>query len=1577
MKRYKKIRIFLSTCIAGLAAVFCGVLFSSVSSIDASAETTLAGYKTDGSSVRIYELDDEGNYNDTTRKGIRFHVEMPMDSVLNGDALIPDSSVRNERNGSFKMAEGIKTYTLVIPTSKLSGADLTKETPSVMKLDTTEYWFQDKAGNAESVAYVYGLPQNHYTTSLSFRGIICSVDENGKETLLASTEVSERSMASVAKLAYKDTESGAFSWGNEERNKDALGKIKEYIPIYNVTYDVAGATTTEEVWWGDAPKKAPTGDFNTWYNEDSSEEIDVTQEMTYATSQNITLTSTTANTFTLTGAECTSGGIKIYATLPIGKFADGAVLDGKAIDVTYVGEGTYSGINKVYVVNEQTYYTRLVFQVDDSTFKNGDKLTVKDSSIFYYDGVMYKLAKDYTFEYSKTEAAESYEVFLGYLYNSDIKSVENYQEDRNGDGDKTDHQTIRVTFRKNLLINGDFHFEQGEGNLPADMPYPVFIRCGKTGVEQVENGYYYWNDGEHTILELNAYGHHTGEELFAAAGTKLVQNGGYYIFVDRMYAYLPDGESVRWVSGRSAGTISLNEFGSQGTNFVTSTGEGEIRITTTTQWGLYDANEDGVRETWMPELVGKHLVDCVMELMPDENGVYGKAIYTAADGTEQELKYFRYYFGQDTNDGAYQILALENVSGKEAGDKIFISGGTRFWMGQYYYTLTEDLNMYYNGVHWVMNSDGTAEPETISGSNFTRVYNYLEDGVEYIRLNLDVSLFNELTGGLIVETKAGTGIYLNGQLWTGMHYHGSTHKILELRGEGLRYGTTPFEDTLVIKKGTRIWMGNVCHEFEEEIKFVFLGKDQTQTLWALENVMEILPEDVILVQNYNNESGVKELRIRIGGGIIGSHYGWAVINEDKGLPIINGVTMAAETAFTYGSANNLLGILGGEFGESAGDYLYIPAGSEWWTTQGRIVFPEAICAVYMSNNWFVANNDLGDLTSANFSAVRNDGDNEIRMFVPGNIMETHYKVTGVYGDVVLEKANGSVLRLETGFWYGGNSEHYNSGVDTNGEYTSIFGLRGTGFAGSANGDVLRIPAGTKIIYGLPESNTSIGYKTITEELVYTYVNGAWVVGDLRVAVTFNGNHVTANGATTALQGGYSFTLTPDDGYAISKITVNGDELATNANHAYTITLTGDTVIEITTVSTASVCAVTFNVPNGVTVENGAVANGSTVYVENGGEYTFSVALENGCRLVSVEGAVANGDGTYTLTVTENVTVTIKTINVWSVTYSLGDATASIGGVSVTSGATITVDEGVYTVAITANDGYAIVGVTNAVNNYDGTYTVNVNANMTVAVTTKQSIKLTAESIISISNEGDPSGVRIKLNESQDSKIAELLGVNNYGMTINGKVTVTIGGELIGVWADKPYNYFGDNHDKLEIRFDTANLSVGDEFVIKAGTVFNHANLAYALEFTEDVVGVWTGSAWIVNPTKAGDLDWNKIKNVVSHSDYNEGVATTHTIRIHLNEELFNGATNVMLSEGTVTVNGSAYTGVWRYHGNGNKIVELSEWSYAKDDVLVIEAGTRLYMRKDDGYYYYYVTTNTLTATCTADGHGAVWTWTVS
>ena len=82
--------------------------------------------------------------------------------------------------------------------------------------------------------------------------------------------------------------------------------------------------------------------------------------------------------------------------------------------------------------------------------------------------------------------------------------------------------------------------------------------------------------------------------------------------------------------------------------------------------------------------------------------------------------------------------------------------------------------------------------------------------------------------------------------------------------------------------------------------------------------------------------------------------------------------------------------------------------------------------------------------------------------------------------------------------------------------------------------------------------------------------------------------------------------------------------------------------------------------------------------------------------------------------------------------------------------------------------------------------------------------------------------------------------------------------------------------------------------------------------------------------------------------------------------------------GNVTINGSAYTGVWSYHGGGNEIIEISEWNYKSGDKIIIPAGTKIFIGGNDGIgFYYYETVNTLTATCSADGSGAVWNWTIS
>jgi hypothetical protein len=183
-----------------------------------------------------------------------------------------------------------------------------------------------------------------------------------------------------------------------------------------------------------------------------------------------------------------------------------------------------------------------------------------------------------------------------------------------------------------------------------------------------------------------------------------------------------------------------------------------------------------------------------------------------------------------------------------------------------------------------------------------------------------------------------------------------------------------------------------------------------------------------------------------------------------------------------------------------------------------------------------------------------------------------------------------------------------------------------------------------------------------------------------------------------------------------------------------------------------------------------------------------------------------------------------------------------------------------------------------------------------------------------------------------------------------------------------------------LRFKTANLKVGDEFKIAKGTVFsggNNGGVAYAIEFTEDIVGHWTGSSWLLNPEKLGDLTWGDetISRIVNYSDMKDGAPLNYMIRIYLNVELFATASGGVFKEGDVTIGGTAYTGTWYHHGSTHKIIQISEYDYTKGNnkpKLVISAGTRFYMGTQ-----YYETTNTLTATRTGNQNEAAWTWTVS
>ena len=714
----KTLRLFFTACFA-FFLLGAGVVFAVPSLLQASAEETEENktllstqYQADGSSVRVFasqkkkDNPEERELVETAKKGIRFHVETGEGyEVASGTPLV-DVNAKNEKNGSYVLASGYKTYTLVIPTRLLDG-DLLPSTSKVLAIETTENWFTDKDGNWESVAYIYNVPENMYTDNFSFRGIICRVDGD-TETVIASTDIQERSLTQVAKLAYKDTiKTDSDYWGTAELDDQAADLIKAFVPTYTITYtDVDGNQLgdPEEVLWGDAPVGVPNVSTNTWYDTTGSEEIDVTQELSFTENRTLTLIATTSNEFVLTGVAAYAQdngykGVKVYATLPTNKFENNTELDIDAVNVTHSGSGTFTGLAGVWTMQESGQM-RLFFGFKDGTeLTKGDTLTISADSVFYADGVMYKLTEEYVIDYNGID----YGMFLGYLNNAHVKAIYNAAEDASGQGGTPNDFTIRVEFYEDIMITDSFVFQHPESSAP------VYIQCGedKTTTHTVTGGQYYWvedknqPDGYTKILELiatdaegnnlnTAYGKHNGDTLYGLAGTKLIQNGGYYVFEDEIYAYfLPTAEEDAngvvegyWTVGKQSGEYGAEEFDKFGSLETTAH---EVRFSTSNLW--FDTESS----------IGTLTVE---NMSSAENAVY----YTSADGTVTPLDEFVYH-GYSGN----QIFGIRGVSSMQVGDTITIVGGTRFWYKQNYCTIgelvgeerTKDVVFWYNGREWL------------------------------------------------------------------------------------------------------------------------------------------------------------------------------------------------------------------------------------------------------------------------------------------------------------------------------------------------------------------------------------------------------------------------------------------------------------------------------------------------------------------------------------------------------------------------------------------------------------------------------------------------------------------------------------------------------------------------------------------------------------------------------------------------------------------------------------------------------------------------------------------------------------
>ena len=601
---------------------------------------------------------------------------------------------------------------------------------------------------------------------------------------------------------------------------------------------------------------------------------------------------------------------------------------------------------------------RLFFAFDSSKMASGDKIIIKGDSIFYANGVMYKLTEDYTIDYDGND----YGMFLGYLNNSHIKSIYNAPEDTNEDG-KDDEFTIRVEFHEDIMINDSFNFVNENSNMP------VYIQCGDVSTKQIpiSGGAYYWNDGEVKILELiatgefanKAYGWHMGDKLMGLAGTKLVQNGGYYVFEDEMYADFvksnaPEYERTGgyWTIGTEKAAYGISEFATTGENVIDAHGNKEMRINTVNHWF-----------TTTPTLSIENMSD---------SAPYG-AYFTKADGTEIEITEFVYHGQDDGNGGNYQILGIRGNIGENPGDMITIIAGTRFWSGNVYYTISEEVHFYFNGTYWVTNFDKTSFGELNASSFNGKTHHH--DGKQ-IRM-----YFTSPLAGLTETNETfniwqiGKGsITMNGIPYTSLtYYYWDANSVFLIIDQGTAsvspVGIDLFHDTLVIEEGTTLWSGAVAYQFTERVEFRYIGYEPEGNMpqaWVLvrENNVNVAKANISELTIEPNEI---RLWLNGNGKVLNTDYSGEMLIDTRNPVLFNGnvVTKGLYHSQTYNMVS-----LYGVSGANDGDYFKIPAGSVWWTPQnGTVTFTEELFYTFVNGNWVSGDHRATASVTANNASV--------------------------------------------------------------------------------------------------------------------------------------------------------------------------------------------------------------------------------------------------------------------------------------------------------------------------------------------------------------------------------------------------------------------------------------------------------------------------------------------------------------------------------------------------------------------------------------------------------------------------------
>lgn len=452
---------------------------------------------------------------------------------------------------------------------------------------------------------------------------------------------------------------------------------------------------------------------------------------------------------------------------------------------------------------------------------------------------------------------------------------------------------------------------------------------------------------------------------------------------------------------------------------------------------------------------------------------------------------------------------------------------------------------------------------------------------------------------------------------------------------------------------------------------------------------------------------------------------------------------------------------------------------------------------------------------------------------------------------------------------------------------------------ATNATVNGITDGQEIAYGEDLTftvNANTGYENVKvsatvggENVTVANSGNSYTISDIdgNVVITVTASQivydvtVNAENATVTVDESIAygdtleFTVKAEEGYTVTKVMVNDEEVTAGSDGIYTVeNITSDVTIVVTTEISTYTVSVAEN-------DHAQVNFVGETTVQHGGQVQFTVTVDNGYVLnrVYLNNNVSNvltpdGEGLYTIS---NITSdTVIHIGLNRETYSVS---FNEGNFEVSGDPTVAF-EGDYTFGVVANDGYNIASVTAVMggepvlvtDNEDGSYTIaNVTGNIEVTITCQvitfgveynyDEEQVTVEGADSVDYNGELTfTVTAKPGYNITSVSATVGGStltvsnngNKYmitisGATVTGNIEITVNSEEDGaqgydVTFTAPDGYSvvcEDVHTGVEagtvIEF-TVNVpeSYSDEIeVYAADTKLEPANGKYTLEVIED------------------------------------------------------------------------------------------------------------------------------------------------